>query len=113
MKTNQKLLKEFKDIFGSTNPPLDFRRDVFAPNDYCASPVVTYDRAKDIVVELYDWAHTYIDDNEEMYPDFSGWVFNTEMEVDKLRSSKINNLVNNVISDLINFQNENKQNVAK
>jgi len=101
--TNSKLLAEFKAVFAETNTALDFRIDVFAPNHYGLSPVIPYERVKDIVVSLYAWAHTHINDNKKLYPDFEGWEFNTEMEVDKLRSSRISMLVDNVINELVNW----------
>lgn len=99
--TYKQLIFKFKKTFEKEHPPLDFRRDVYAPNQYGLSPCVRYDRAKDIVLSIYSFGHQYIDDNKDQFPTFGRWEFNIEMEVDKLRTSKIKSLIDNVIGDLM------------
>ena len=98
--TQTNLIKQFRADFGATHRPLDFRRDVFVDNQYGAYPAISYNRGKEIVGALYDWAEEFLDENSDYYPNFGGWEYNTMMTVDSLRSSTVKSLIESVIFDL-------------
>ncbi len=99
--STQNLVKEFKkDLLLEKDIKIDFRSDVFLENQHGLSPCFNYSFAETVVTYLYDWAHQYIEDHEENYPSFSGWEYNTAMECDKLRTSKLKTLIQSVCHEL-------------
>jgi hypothetical protein len=109
------LVKQFKTQFESeTGIKIDFRKHAFLNNQYGATPCFNYDFAQDVVTSLYNWAHSFIEENEVNYPHFSGWQYNTSMECEKLRSTKLQALIEGVCESLsINFVAENSNNILE
>ena len=95
------IVNKFKQhFFAQTGERLDFRKHVFVENQHGAYPTVNYEFGERVVTELYKFGLEFINDNKANYPDFSGWNYNTAMEVDKLRISTIATRVNSVCDDL-------------
>jgi hypothetical protein len=98
----QSLVKQFRnDLSLNKDIDLDFRRDVFISNQHGNYPQsLSYDNASVIISYLYAWAHEYIDDHKENYPDFGGFQYNLMMSVEQLRTSTLNSVIENVCHDL-------------
>ena len=97
------LMKRFRAQFlENTGEVLDFRKHVYLENQYGCSPVFGYEMAETIIDEIYTFAQGLVDDNAELFPSFSGWEYNTQMECEKLRSSTVSDLVNRILSDIQN-----------
>jgi hypothetical protein len=95
------LIKKFKAQFTqNTGESLDFRKHIFIANSYGAYPTVSFEFGELVVTELYQFAHDFISNNEAHYPDFKGWSYNKDMEIDKLRSTTIEALVECVCETL-------------
>lgn len=101
----QSLVKQFKAHFEAQEGiKLDFRKHQFLDNQHGNSHCFRYEFAELVVTALYEWAHQYIEEHEENYPHFVGWEYNLSMECEKLRSSKLSDLVNDVCHALyLNF----------
>lgn len=99
------LMNNFKDFFESkTGVAIDFRRDVFLENQYNFGPTFNYDFAETLVEISYDFFQNEIDENKESYPDFGGWDYCLSMEIERLRTTKAIDFVNNFIDTLANHK---------
>jgi hypothetical protein len=103
MKSVQSLVKQFKlDLFDETDIELDFREYQFINNHYGNYPCFAYDDAKTVIEFLYSWAHEYIKEYKANYPNFGGWVYNLQMSVEELRTTKLKHVIERVCEDLVN-----------
>ena len=99
------LMKRLRAQFlKNTGEVLDFRKHWYLENQYGLAPVFSYDMAETIVNEIYTFGQNCIDDNPQLFPDFSGWEYNKDMECEKLRTSPASHLVNRILSDLQNYR---------
>ncbi len=99
------LINTFKNHFESkTGTKIDFRKHQFLENQYGASPCFDYNFAKMVVLELYQWAQCFIEENNENFPHFDGWEYNLSMSIEQLRTTKVKSLIETVCQDLfINY----------
>lgn len=101
---HKELVELFKDdfYFSTDGFELDFRKHVYVNNEYGLYPQkMSWSTAVQIIDSLYAWAHDVISSHSENFPDFSGWIYNTEMEVNKLKTCKIKDKIDDVINTLI------------
>ena len=99
------LMNKFKDSFeASTGNRLDFRKDVYFENQYNLGPTFNYDFAEILVELTYDFFQQEIEENPESYPDFGGWDYCLSMEIERLRTTKAVDFINNFIDTLANHK---------
>lgn len=101
MITTKSLVKKFRtDLEIETGIKLDFRTHQFINNQHGATPCFDYSEAKEVIAHLYKWGEEFIETNREYYPHFGGWVYNLDMAVEQLRTTRLKVVVEDICHDL-------------
>ena len=99
------LMKKFKNSFkDATGNCIDFRKDGYLENQYNLLPTFNFDFAQELVEFAYEFFQQEIEENQESYPNFGGWEYNIDMEIERLRTTKANDFINTFIDTLDNHK---------
>ena len=79
---------------------LDFRKHVYLNNNYGLTPCFSYNLAERVVARLYEWAEAYAEDHKELYKNGVGFVWNLNMQCEKLRTETLRGMIRSVCFDL-------------
>ena len=96
----KKVLKDLLSSFANEHEKIDFRTHVYLENNYGGTQIFSYSFAEKIVVFAYDYVESYLEDNKNHFPDFSGWVWNKQMSIEKLRTTTLKAFLESLIDDL-------------
>ena len=79
---------------------LDFRSHVYLYNNLGLTPCFSYGLAEKVVSSLYAWAEAYAEEHRESYKNGVGFVWNLNMQCEKLRTETLRGMVRSVCFDL-------------
>ncbi len=96
------MLKNLKCAFlNESGIDLDFRTHVYLENQYGLYPTYCYSVAEQIVPFVFEYLTDYLEKNQDEYPNFGGWEYNTSMSIEELRITKLKDFIERHIDDLL------------
>lgn len=103
--TDRNLMNKIKAVMSAKiGDKIDFRKHCFLENQYGGTPCFSYDFAETAVRTAYQVLENILKEDPEQFENYAGWEYNTDMEIEKLRTVTLKNFIENLIEDMINHQ---------